>query len=165
MKQVRNPWLFVGQTCAQCKQNGKKAAKAIYLSQRRELGGVQINGFRILDYCPKKKQHRESIPASQSKLAYLPYLPAYSGQCRGVYIYNLLSNLHHVTLHARYINCSDRTGSLSFCDKMPALETRENRPPEGFKLDGDSHHGDEMLPSHKKEGRKRLYRGMVSHAS
>uniref|UniRef100_A0A6N2K2M2 Uncharacterized protein n=1 Tax=Salix viminalis TaxID=40686 RepID=A0A6N2K2M2_SALVM len=92
--------------------------KALFYPQRKELGGVQINGFEIFDCCPKKKQHQESIRASQR-----------------VYIYNHLSNLHHVTLHARYISCSDRTSSLCFCDKMPALETRENRPPEAGSIE------------------------------
>jgi hypothetical protein len=45
--------------------------KALLYPQRKELGGVEFNGFGIFDYCPKKKQHQESIvPAKVSLLIY-----------------------------------------------------------------------------------------------
>lgn len=77
-----------------------------------------------------------------------------------VYLYNQLSNLHQVYLHTRFISCSKRQNKfpLSLCQNAWLRDSREqasSRIPRWH-----SHHWEEMLPSHKKEGRKRLYRGM-----
>jgi hypothetical protein len=103
--------------------------KALLYPQRKELGCVEFNGFGIFDYCPKKKQHQESIVPAKVSLLIYPILLHMLGNA-WVYIYNQLSNLHQVYLHTRYISCSKRQNKfpLFLCQNAWLRDSREQAP-------------------------------------
>ncbi|KAG6769128.1 hypothetical protein POTOM_024744 [Populus tomentosa] len=97
----------------------------------------------------KSNIRNQFVPAKVS--FYLPYFTAYTTNCQ--------ISIKYICILDSSVAQRDRTSSPCLCVKMPDLETQENKPPAGYTVDTPTT-GKKCFPRTKKEGRKRLYRGM-----
>ncbi|KAJ6912620.1 hypothetical protein NC651_015137 [Populus alba x Populus x berolinensis] len=132
--------------------------KALLYPQRKELGGVEFNGFGIFDYCSKKKQHQESIRARQSKLLSTLFYCICWAMHGSIYTTNCQISIKYICILDSSVAQRDRTSSPCLCVKMPDLATQENKPPAGYPGDTPTT-GKKCFPRTKKKGERGFIEG------